>query len=87
MRLIAGPSRLASRASTRTRTLVTTATALPRVTSLATPAQPRSLRAPQRTFFSLPDISKLAGLAPAPPRGAVQVDGEEQRFHAKKILP
>lgn len=41
-----------------------------------------------RTFFSLPDISKLANLVPgATTEGTVETDGEEQRFHARKILP
>ncbi|CAD6570475.1 MAG: hypothetical protein TREMPRED_005859 [Tremellales sp. Tagirdzhanova-0007] len=43
-----------------------------------------------RTFFSLPDISKLAGLSSSSsstePTG-IETDGEQQRFHSRKILP
>jgi hypothetical protein len=42
----------------------------------------------QRHFFSLNDISKLAGLAPGLKESAgVESDGDGQRFHARKILP
>lgn len=42
----------------------------------------------KRTFFSLPDISKLAGLVPGQQNsGGVQNDGEEQRFQARKVFP
>lgn len=37
-----------------------------------------------RTFFSLPDITKLATLVPGQDG---ESNGEEQRFHARKILP
>lgn len=42
----------------------------------------------RRTFFSLPDITKLAGLVPGQQNsGGVQNDGEEQRFQARKVFP
>ncbi|WWC92734.1 uncharacterized protein L201_007693 [Kwoniella dendrophila CBS 6074] len=54
----------------------------------------------RRTFFSLPDITKLAGLVPGSSSSGsqeqtsdagvisgIETDGEEQRFHARKILP
>ena len=48
-----------------------------------------------RPLFSLSDISKLAGMSAQPgtaapgPSGSrgVETDGEEMRFHARKILP
>jgi hypothetical protein len=45
-------------------------------------AVPARYSAPQlaRPFFSLPDISKLATLAPTG-------DADEQRFNARKIMP
>ncbi|WVQ79367.1 hypothetical protein IAT38_001464 [Cryptococcus sp. DSM 104549] len=59
-------------------------------------AGPSAVRSPiscqKRSFFSLPDISKLANLVPGAGQGGapaegVEVDGEVQRFHARKILP
>jgi hypothetical protein len=46
----------------------------------------------RRSFFSLPDIHKLAGLiSPSSEEGtdkkAIETDGDVQRFHARKILP
>ncbi|WVW87000.1 hypothetical protein I302_109056 [Kwoniella bestiolae CBS 10118] len=51
----------------------------------------------RRAFFSLPDITKLAGLVPTQSSSSIpntegivsgiETDGEEQRFHARKILP
>ncbi|WWC95757.1 hypothetical protein V866_002623 [Kwoniella sp. B9012] len=49
----------------------------------------------RRNFFSLPDITKLAGLVPSQNQTpndegivtGIETDGEEQRFHARKILP
>ena len=42
----------------------------------------------RRPFFSLPDISKLASLAPGASQGAdgVSNSGDVQKFHARKIL-
>lgn len=49
------------------------------------PARARtSTVAGRRGFFSLPDISKLASLVPGE-SGAN--DGDEQRFHARKVFP
>ncbi|KAK1923564.1 dehydrase and lipid transport-domain-containing protein [Papiliotrema laurentii] len=46
------------------------------------------IAAPARTLFSLPDITKLAGLSPALKASTgIETDGDEQRFHARKILP
>jgi len=53
-------------------------------------ARRSSIASPSRTFFSLPDISKLAGLnssAESNDPSGVETDGEQQRFHARKILP
>ncbi|OXB37018.1 hypothetical protein LQV05_005073 [Cryptococcus neoformans] len=50
----------------------------------------------RRTFFSLPDLTKIASLVPGQGQEdnsenaraqGVEVDGEVQRFHARKILP
>ncbi|WWC73751.1 uncharacterized protein I206_107723 [Kwoniella pini CBS 10737] len=55
----------------------------------------------KRSFFSLPDITKLVNLVPGTQSNGnsievtsdsgvisgIEVDGEEQRFHARKILP
>jgi coenzyme Q-binding protein COQ10 len=52
-----------------------------------------STRDPRRTFFSLPDISKLASLAqnavntPSNGSNQVETDGDIQKYHARKILP
>ncbi|WVR08101.1 hypothetical protein IAU60_005147 [Kwoniella sp. DSM 27419] len=55
-----------------------------------------SPRLQRRGFFSLPDITKMANLVPGSGSGqddgqsgstSIHTDGEEQRFHAKKILP
>lgn len=62
----------------------------PAVSNCATPISPRS-----RSFFSLPDISKLASslTGSTPNEGenesgrGVETDGEMQMFHARKILP
>ncbi|WVQ66112.1 uncharacterized protein L199_004290 [Kwoniella botswanensis] len=66
-------------------------------TSILTPSSTssasRSIQ--RRSFFSLPDITKLAGLVPSQnptPNDegivtGIETDGEEQRFHARKILP
>lgn len=51
-------------------------------------SQPQPQLASRRSFFSLPDISKLAGLVPGQQNtGGVQNDGEEQRFQARKVFP
>jgi len=48
----------------------------------------RASRTQRRQFFSLNDISKLAGMTPGLKESAgVESDGEGQRFHARKILP
>lgn len=43
----------------------------------------------ERSFFSLPDISKLAGLneVQKTETGEVRMEGDQQTFHARKILP
>lgn len=50
----------------------------------------------RRTFFSLPDLTKIASLVPGQGQEdssesaraqGVEIDGEVQRFHARKILP
>ncbi|KAK8845625.1 hypothetical protein IAR55_006341 [Kwoniella newhampshirensis] len=40
-----------------------------------------------RTFFSLPDLTKLASLVPGQGGDGVEVDAEQQKFYARKILP
>ncbi|WWC65773.1 uncharacterized protein I303_108395 [Kwoniella dejecticola CBS 10117] len=64
------------------------------------------IRSQNRSFFSLPDITKLANLVPGQQQSdsggspttttttsesgvvsGIEVDGEAQRFHARKILP
>ncbi|BEI91821.1 uncharacterized protein CcaverHIS019_0406410 [Cutaneotrichosporon cavernicola] len=52
----------------------------PGLSARAAPAR----TAPARTFFSLPDITRLATLIPGP---EIENTGEEQRFHARKVLP
>jgi hypothetical protein len=50
---------------------------------------------PSRSFFSLPDIGKLAKFAASaadavtstPGEGEVQTDGDRQTYHSRKILP
>ncbi|KAL7425063.1 hypothetical protein Q5752_000751 [Cryptotrichosporon argae] len=68
----------------------------PSASALALPpiARPRACCTPQpsvaarRSFFSLTDITKLTGLTAENKNGSgVETDGEEQRFHARKILP
>lgn len=49
------------------------------------PAPALPAAAGTRAFFSLPDITKLAGLVPGAPEKAS--DAEEQRFSARKIMP
>lgn len=63
-------------------------------TDVKAPAALRSNSAPRgvgqrRSFFSLPDISKLAGLneVQKTETGEVRMEGEQQTFHARKILP
>jgi coenzyme Q-binding protein COQ10 len=77
----AGPSRLALRP--RALPAISAASAI----SPRAPARPRRVQLqaqPQRSFFSLPDITKLANLVPG---AEIESSGEEQRFHARKILP
>ncbi|KAK6908522.1 hypothetical protein I203_102524 [Kwoniella mangroviensis CBS 8507] len=64
-------------------------------TSNLTSSSATSRSIQKRTFFSLPDITKLAGLVPSQNQSTndegivtgIETDGEEQRFHARKILP
>lgn len=94
-------SALASISRTATRIAARPVTALPSTflssrapaAALLASSQNRSTtRSPQdrRSFFSLPDISKLAGLASSLTNSSdtgVQIDGELQKFHARKISP
>ncbi|WVN86940.1 uncharacterized protein L203_102115 [Cryptococcus depauperatus CBS 7841] len=53
------------------------------------------IHAQKRPFFSLPDLTKIANLVPGQPPvesksecvQGVEIDGEVQRFHSRKILP
>ena len=49
----------------------------------------RSIPSGKRSFFSLPDIRKLAGLneVQKTETGEVRTEGDQQTFHARKILP
>ncbi|GFZ52359.1 hypothetical protein JCM24511_10132 [Saitozyma sp. JCM 24511] len=92
LRSIASP-RGSRRLATTVRTEVASAAVARPI--LAVAARPNPLAtalprgsAPRRSFFSLPDISKLAGLVENAKTGTgVETEGEEQRFHARKILP
>ncbi|BEI84034.1 hypothetical protein CcaverHIS002_0406380 [Cutaneotrichosporon cavernicola] len=52
--------------------------------TLARSSRALQIRPAPRTFFSLPDITRLATLIPGP---EIENTGEEQRFHARKVLP
>ncbi|ORX37784.1 dehydrase and lipid transport-domain-containing protein [Kockovaella imperatae] len=49
---------------------------------------PLAAHVSKRSFFSLPDISKLANLAGSVnEERAIESDGDIQKFHARKVLP
>lgn len=74
-------------AKQKTICLSSTAVRRPLPFETASPAVRAAPRSQQRGFFSLPDLSKLASLASGSSGNGVEVHGEEQRFHARKILP
>ena len=97
----ARPSLTASRytrltiAAIRSKSTASSSPSLTRpATDVKAPAAQRSNSAPRgvgqrRSFFSLPDISKLAGLneVQKTETGEVTMEGDQQTFHARKILP
>ncbi|WWD22574.1 hypothetical protein CI109_107067 [Kwoniella shandongensis] len=75
-----------SRRSLSTRSPISSFSSTPSSSAISRPIrQPLQVQQARRTFFSLPDLTKLASLVPG--QDGVEGDGEQQKFYARKILP